>query len=555
MKTKFSFETYTLLASAFLGINRSGAQVVIKDYDPDLRMVKWDDTFNLHDTVKIDIDENGINDLSFIYDYSGLDVIIEIEIADMVTGFGAEHDFSYDLWALDVYAFHEGDIVDESVHFKDDGQNVASAWVTFTESGYYWNVYYRGNFNSYGYYLPLELNIDDSIHYGWARLSIGPLGNDLYNDMWYTTDYSLVVYEVGYEASPNTPIVCQTESPIEDINPILKNETDGDDFSEFTYFYHSAYFTDYAELRIFLIDNYNDAKNFSVAQAKLIDPANYEVISGDTVPSYTDIYKHFDADTRTINGDPFDPNKYYVAYFMKIPLDGDTTHLTLSTPSKLIKASKNACTLSLESSITKVNTTGTAADFDVTFLKDADESDIQEYRVGLISDPTEVFDLANIVLDNYTLSVPITGASEYTLNLDGINYELNGSLIFFDQYYHAVIAAVSDGYLCDISCYVVTPNNAKTLIPNTAQSPGVTLTNYANLLTIQIDQPLQSEQAHLVLSSIAGEKVIDTELVAGITDFNLNELPTGIYFATIYCKGQPIASKKIIVSLTTKGSH
>lgn len=546
MRKKFTLKAYTVLATTFLGVEKLNSQVTILGFDPDLRFVKWDDTFITHDTIEIDIDENGINDLIFTYDYGGLGAFLDIEIDDMVIGIGAEHDYPFDLWAYDIYAFHAGDTIDEFVHFKDDGQNIESAWISFT-SGSGWNVYYQGNFNTYGYYLPLKLNIDDSLHYGWVRLSVGSLGNELYSSLWYTTDYSLVIYDLGYEEQPNTPIICQTNVPNENIDPILKNSTDADDFTEFTYYYHSAAFTDYSELRIFLIDNFDDAKNFSVAQAKSMDIVNYEIITGDTVLPYSDIYKYFDATTRTINGDGFDINKYYTAYFMKIPLDGDTSHLTLSAPSKIIKAIKQPCVISLDAEIIKVNNTGTAADFDVTFTKDIDESDIGEYKIGLISDPAESFNLNNLLLDGYSISVPKTEALSYIVNLNGIFHQVNGDTILSSQYYYPVISATGDGYNHDLSCYTISLDSAKTIIANNIFSSEIEIINFENILTIDINPILNLSDLQFTLISTSGEKLISAELFSQQTKFELSRFPSGIYLATIFQKNCPIKSLKIVI--------
>lgn len=547
MRKKFSLEAYALLGGAFLATEQMSSQVTITDFDPDLRFVKWDDTFITHDTIKIDIDENGIDDLIFTYEYGFLGAYLDVEINDMVIGIGAEHDYPYDLWAYDIYAFHAGDTINEFVHFKDDGQNIESAWISFT-SGSGWNVYYQGNFDTYGHYLPLQLNIDDSVHYGWVRLSVGSLGNELYSDLWNSTDYSLVIYDLGYEEQPETPIICQTNVPNENIDPVLQNSTDADDFTEFRYYYHSSSYTDYSELRIFLIDNFDDAKNFSVAHAKTLDPSNYSIINGDSIPPITDIYKYFDAGKRTINGDIFDVNKYYAAYFMKIPLDGDTSHLTLSAPTPIIKAIKQACNLSVDATILKVNDTGTAADFDVTFSKDIDESDIGEYKIGLTSDPTESFDLNNLLLDGYSLTVLKTGAASYTKNLAGILYEVNGDAIVSNKYYHPVITATGDGYYRDLSCYFISQDTANTVIKNFDLQPNIQIINLNNILTITLEAETELSDLKILILNSSGEKVISSELIFQTSTFDLNPYASGIYFSIIYKNGNPILLKKIFIN-------
>ncbi len=544
---KFTLEAYAIFSTAFLGTSKIDAQVVITDFDPDLRIVKWDIPAVTHDTVKIDIDSNGIYDLIFDYQFEGDYAIVGVEIDDMVVGIGAEE--NYDIWAYNVYAFNPGEIIDENIHWKDDGQNIASASISAIGSSLgYFNVYYWGNFNSYARYLPLKLNIADSLHYGWVRLSIGPLGNKFYWDEWFTVDYSLVVYDIGYEQQANTGIICQTNVPNENIDPVLIHSTDGDDFSEFLYRYNSSSFTDYSELRIFIVDNYYDAKYFSVNDALHLTPANYTTISGDTIEPYTTIYTHFDETTKTINGDSFSLDKFYSAFFMKIPLDEDTAHVTLSTPCPLIKAIKQSCNLNVEAEIIKVNNTGTASDFNVNFTGDEDETDIHSYMIGLINSETDIYDINNLFLEGYSIEVPKTAAAMYTVNLAGIIYDAEGNTISDDNYYTPIIASNGDGYYCDLPCYEIGVDSAKTSISDYFSSNAVEFIYYQNTLAININNNININELQFQLTTIAGKMIQAASITNHNSIFDLQTYSPGLYFACIYHNGILIALKKISIS-------
>ena len=546
-RSKYSLEAYAILATSFVGLNKLNAQVTILDFDQDLRIVKWNSPFISHDTLRIDIDDNGIDDLVFDYESSGGYASIGVEIYDKVIAIGAEEDYElYDLNAYNVYAFNAGSIVDEFIGWKDDGQNIATAWRSWT-SGTGYNVYSQGNFNGFNNYLPIKLNIEDSIHYGWVRLSIGDIDNEFYFDDWYGIDYSLVIYDLGYETLANTPIACQTNVPGENIDPILINSTDADDFSELVYKYSSAYLTDYSELRIYLIDNFSDATNFSVSDAMALDPSNYSTISGDTIIPYTYIYKYFDATTKTINGDNYDPDNYYTAYFMKIPLDGDTSHITLSTPCPIFKAIKQSCSLSLGSSVIKVDDTGTAADLTVIFSKDEDESDIGSYKIGLIEDPTEGFDLNNLLLDGYSTSVPKTGAPYYSVNLSDNIYTVTGESIDLNKYYYAVISATGDGYNRDLSCYLISEDTASTSISEPNNFPEIEIINFDNQVTINIDEINKLKNVTYNISSYLGQTILLNEITGNQTIVDLKSYPSGIYIISVLSDGKILSSKKIII--------
>ena len=543
---KFTLKAYAVFSSAFLNTSKLESQVVITNFDPNLRIVKWDVPTVNYDTVKIDIDSNGIFDLIFDYQFEGDYAIVGVEIDDMVIGIGAEE--NYDIWAYNVYAFNSGEIVDENIHWKDDGQNIASASISAVGSSIgYFNVYYFGNFDSNGRYLPLKLNIEDSLHYGWVRLSIGPLGNKFHWDEWHTVDYSLVVYDIGYEQQPNTGISCQTNVPKENFDPVLLHSTDGDDFSEFVYRYTSASITDYSELRIYIVDNYSDAKYFSVNDALNLSPDNYSVISGDTIEPYTAIYAHFDETTKTINGESFSLDKYYSAFYMKIPLDEDTSHVTLSTPCPLIKAIKQACNLNVEAEIIKVNNTGTAADFTVNFIGDEDENDIQSYRIGLINSETDNYDINNLFLDGYSIEIPKTGAEMYTANLAGINYDAEGNLISDDKYYTPIIAANGDGYYFDLPCYEVGVDSAKTSNSDFLNSNAIEFIYFQNKLSININNNISIHELQFQLTSISGKSLLASPISNYNSIHDLQSYHPGLYFACIYRNGTLLALKKISI--------
>ncbi|MBK7036866.1 MAG: hypothetical protein IPH42_11175 [Bacteroidetes bacterium] len=104
-RSKYSLEAYAILATSFVGLNKLNAQVTILDFDQDLRIVKWNSPFISHDTLRIDIDDNGIDDLVFDYESSGGYASIGVEIYDKVIAIGAEEDYElYDLNAYNVYA-------------------------------------------------------------------------------------------------------------------------------------------------------------------------------------------------------------------------------------------------------------------------------------------------------------------------------------------------------------------------------------------------------------------------------------------------------------------
>ena len=84
MRSKpFTLESYTLIAVAILGADKLNAQLITEDYDPDLRLMNWT-VQTVEDSITIDIDGNGINDLVFNYYLEYYQSNIELEINDCV---------------------------------------------------------------------------------------------------------------------------------------------------------------------------------------------------------------------------------------------------------------------------------------------------------------------------------------------------------------------------------------------------------------------------------------------------------------------------------------
>ena len=116
---QFSLQAYTLLATTILGSDKLKAQIVMQDFEPDLRLMNWQGFADEDEPIEIDIDGNGIYDLKFDYDFDYFGADVELYINDCVIGIGVEDS---DGWsAYNINFFNTDQLIGESLIWTNDG--------------------------------------------------------------------------------------------------------------------------------------------------------------------------------------------------------------------------------------------------------------------------------------------------------------------------------------------------------------------------------------------------------------------------------------------------
>lgn len=335
MKTrKLTLPAYSAFCMALLGQTNSSAQVVITDFEPDLRMMNWRDDGGIKDTIAIDIDSNGITDLMFRYDeitdYWGAYFDVDVEFSDAVTGFiiGSSGFYPYDLM--------RGDTINSIM-----GIYYGTVELYKLEAEVLW---YGTSTTSYGpfqkdEYLGLKLNLDGETKFGWVRLSVANLGD---TDIWekVSTGSPLTIFEMGYNNSVDEPTVCDAGALPEEYtvtHAALRDDIDANNFSDLQFHFYNYLTPDFSELRFFIVPSREDIINFSVEEALTLEESRYLSILPSSIVAYSDNSFSLPESFLDINGDTFSPDKYYSGFYLKIPLAGDTSHLSLSSAIDVMK--------------------------------------------------------------------------------------------------------------------------------------------------------------------------------------------------------------------------
>ena len=540
MKHKnFKPEAYAAFAAAFLSNQISNGQVIINDFDPDLRMMNWTGEYIGDDTVQIDINDNGIYDLIFEYNtFWDPDLTLDVNNA-VVSVYG------YDGY---VAPLGTGDIIDAGI----------GSWLPVTNliRGFSasWNLS-SSSCNSYDFglirindYIGLKLNLSGETHYGWARLSSRNVID--HSCDYYRVGSPLTVYEAAYNQTANEPIICNANVKKEVVCD-LYDYYDTENISEFQVQVYPPDSIDFQALRFFLVTDRDVALNFSVEDALALPATNYftlpaaginpDEITYLTVPGYV-----LDTD-----GHPFNPEKYYSLFSMIIPLPGDDANLTLSSPSSIIQGKDQPCILDLPWTnllIENIVRTETGYNFILTFPADEDESDITGYKVGLYDmDYVENIDELTFV-EGASQFVPKTGAAEYTVYFSDLQTTIDGKPLIANEVFYPIIYADGDGAFRDDACYKIGSNAFYYLANETfIKEDLMSLIQHGDVLLVNIDVSLLTKNNVLQITNLSGQKILSQDLTNEESEINLNKFISGIYIATLYSDNVQVVVSKISI--------
>ncbi len=524
----FNLETYALLATTLLGTDTLKAQLITQDFEPDLRLMNWSDIFVEHDSITIDIDGNGVNDLTFKYNMEYYVSSLELKIDDCVIGLGVEESYSWNAYNIEFLDF--GEQIGASHIWENEGNVIFSAQTFFSSFNSNWDIEYAKD-PFVDKYLPLKLQFEEDIFYGFVRLSIKTLGSHLFTGSYPATGSPLTIFSVSYNVIPNEPVICDenvlTESVA--INEVrFYDDLDAQNFNDFTFEFY-GYLPDYSEIRIYLIPSRTDAINFSVEDAMSFDASRYYSIPAGEVLAPNII--HLPESLLDINGNIFDPDIYYSAFYMKIPIVGEDVTLSLSTPLNILKPKAQHCVLSVEDiSFNYLHHDGY---FQVTFSADEEEYEISSYGIGLANENT-----IEVLLENHDyayvdtsglIQIPKTGASSYLVNLIGLDKDIWGNGLKVGTKYTPVVYGLGDGYFRDLLCY----DFSELFITFPLKDIKQTQIYYTDdLLTINIPIEMVGN-SKVELVSITGQKIMSIDLIQENTTIEISLFPEGIYFAFI----------------------
>lgn len=542
---KFSLQAYTLFASAILGSDKLKSQIVMQDFDPDLRLMNWQDFADGDEPMEIDIDGNGIYDIKFDYDWGYFGAGIELYINDCVIGVAVEDSGEWS--AYNINFFNTDQLIGESLIWTNDGFHILSV-SSFSDSSSGCNIIYAGN-KFVNKYLPIKLQIDSNIHYGWVRLSINTIGHDLYNHCYSAVGSPLTIFSTVYNSIPETSIFCDEEILSESgstYNAILYDNLDVEDVRDLAFKFYAADMADYSEIRVYFIPSREDVIEFSLMDAISLSPSRYFSIPADlVVPDVLNIF-NLPSTLLDINGNVFSSGTYYSAFYMKMPKAGESAVLTLSTPMNIVMPALQACHLNVET----INMDYLSEDgyFQIYFTQDENESDIGSYGVGVANEnnmnwltyynETDEIDLTGII------QFPKTGEAAYTIDLIGLTKDIYGVELQIGETYNPLVFGFGDGYYADLLCYDYKLTDVVLPIINLPAN-NLQIQIMDNILLIKIPNELVMENTELELNSITGQNIISQKLLQETNSIDLSGYSAGIYFATIYCNGNLIATRKV----------
>ncbi len=527
----YSLESYALFAATILGSDKLKSQIITQNYEPDLRLMNWSGYADDINPIIIDIDGNGIFDLEFDYNYDDDNANISLDINDCVIGVGVESFSNWDVYNIEF--LNSGQLIGESIDWAHVGNRILKGSCQTT------NYYGSSSWASYtplpfiSKYLPIKLQIDAEVHYGWVRLSINRLG--ISTNCWYGTGSPLTIFSISYNSIANDPLSC-FENIITDpesnyyarLSDVLDTETIKD-----LAFVFDAETPDYSEIRFYLTPNREDMVNFSTVDALLLDPSRYfSIPAGEVIPGVENKF-NLPETLLDINGNGFVPDMYYSGYYMKMPLVGETLDLTLSTPMNIARTYLTHCYLNvnpieMEFIINK-------GCFQVSFSKDFDGADIGSYGVGLVNsnnieDIEEYYSGYQLIDTTALVTTPKTFANEYAVDLIGLNKDIFGDNLIAGDEYAPVVVGFGDGYNRDLFCYNLT--HEFIVLPFVTEED-IHIFYYDNTLSVDV-LPEMISNCKLEIVSVIGQKILAAEITQEKTTLDLSRLPKGIYLAVIY---------------------
>lgn len=548
MKHKiFCPEAYTVFATAFLSHQNLHSQVVIKDYDPDKRLLNWTTDAPENDSLFIDINDNGVYDiLLYVDDLYEQSHALFIEGNDCVTAiYGSLTAFgNYVALGVSTGNLFGASIEDENWRSEQLKLKQATNSSFSDSSGGFTCSYFSDFFHLNEQYYGLKLNFGGETHYGWLRLDSRSLLG--YEDGDCASPYGspITVFEAAYELTANAAIIADHEGLNFQELQRLWDISDTGNFSELGLYIYDIVdnMPDYDEMRIYVIPDSTEALDFSVAQALSLPAENYMVFH--PAGLFYDTTVTLSSDLKDIDGNNFDAADHYLAYTMKIPTDD--APLSLSSPTPVMQPYDHACELfAFINDVSISGATHTAADITVNFSANLyGEDQLSAYRISLAHSCYD-FNVDILEPDQYKI-VPVTGVSTYTTTLETILRDIDGDPVGADAYTIRIWATPDDE---QVSLPCTSDNCAVadiTGISDYALGNGVSIIQFENQLQVNINNFLDAEYK-CIISDISGRTILSEKLNAESNSIALSNYPEGIYFAAVYRNNYPATVTKISI--------
>lgn len=202
---------YTAASASFLMMHKNAEAIVIpREIDPD-------SVITSNDTILLDIDENGTNDIMFwIESHAGSITTAEGAIAHYSYRFARASALGYNVILgkastssgfvfQNAYRFLSGDEIGDTLpYFADDAFLAAGIYtsnggtLTYSYAGGPWN-------DSEGDFLGIRFIIDGYNHYAWIRLKVGAGASEI------------AVQELAYDNVADIPITAGTTASFENL--------------------------------------------------------------------------------------------------------------------------------------------------------------------------------------------------------------------------------------------------------------------------------------------------------------------------------------------------
>ncbi len=527
---------YSASALALLGTTNLRGQVMLTNPEPDIRITNIS-PYSHDDSVYIDINANGIDDVMLYYTHDALYDEVDIHIFGDVIALAADGSFAD--------AFNYGALISDAL----DWSSVETFRIYHFISVSWWsgcdaNATWIGGETTF---IGLKLNIEDSTHYGWLRLSSHDIA---VHDCYVGPGVPIDIFEYAVSEIPDVPITCDPGNINKNFNLKLVNMNDADSFNEFGFTrpYYSAY-EDYT-LRIFAIDNPANLISFDVAAALALSPDRYAEFSmgGGVEPYY--ITHQLPETLLTIDGSAFNTFKDYIFLYMVIPPPGDTSNLTLSTPSKWTEVSNSWCHIGGDISFALVDASLGLDGVEMTFTDDdVKPSDIL-YRVTLSPDYDPYFDITDVTDTLSYIDVPSTGADSYTIALVGLEKDIYGDALITGETYYGVVISPADTYYFDIGCYY---SDGHFVMPTTNSIENDAdvkfhITQSGSMLFCDFET-LNNDYSNISIEiySYDGSKVIKNNITSSQIAIDCSMLSSGCYLIKLNQNGKLMATSKIFI--------
>ena len=360
---------YSSAAIGFITLNNDvSSQVLYTNIDPDENLYAYDQ-------LQIDINDDGFIDigieahlaLSFTYSYyqgwstSTLGIYFYANNFSAIVGTPVNPNLAANL--------QPGDIIGESALWNTNNE-INFAALNMNTYSY---VEIIEGWNKQNNYIGFKFQADGQTHYGWVRLSIDNLSNNV------AELPKLIIQDYAYEATPNTPITIEhvTASIAENLvlNDIGETSTANDLQLTFNKADDESFVSEY---RVFL-HRIPDAI-YNSLDALLALPADRYI---SIIPDGTNHVINFNATTLDTDGNPLASNSTYEARVVSMP-DGIQTNIAnvsiVSNKEEIILRSTGEAE---NIKPYKNGTSGTTRNFKVVFTKPANEYGLAAYRLNV----------------------------------------------------------------------------------------------------------------------------------------------------------------------------